>query len=318
MIFTMETFRKKLEIAEGRSEFVIVSVCDIREFSQFSVLHESPDIAMFIKRFYLKLINEYFTEAIFAKPTGDGLLLIFRYTEKDLLEVSDYVINTSFKVVEEFPIMFKDDPMINFKTPDKVGFGISRGTACCLFSARTTLDYSGQILNLAARLNDFARPKGVIIDGNFLIDVVPKPFQKRFKSDEVYIRGIAEDTPRTIYYSSPEINIPFFAKQSLSERKWESKTVELTVSQLSKMDFNYRIDIEKEPVSSENIKVEFLWPNKKIKHFQMSLDYSNFEFYKDALGNHIRIMLDEAKNIVKSENLTVRNKVLFRIQYVAK
>jgi hypothetical protein len=42
---------KKLEHAEGRSEFVISVICDIRGFSNFSTCHESPDTAMFIKRF---------------------------------------------------------------------------------------------------------------------------------------------------------------------------------------------------------------------------------------------------------------------------
>lgn len=314
----MKTLRKRLEIAEGRSEFVIVSVCDIQGFSHFSVLHESPDIAMFIKRFYLRLINDYFNEAIFAKPTGDGLLLIFGYTEKNLYEVSDYVISTSFRVVEDFPVMFKDDPMINFKTPDKVGFGISRGTACCLFSARTTIDYSGQILNLAARLNDLARPKGVVIDGSYLIDVVPKSLREKFKSDEVYIRGIAEDTPRTIFYSSPEVKIPFFAKQPLSEIKWESQTVSLTVAKLTKIDFSYRIDLEKEPVSSEKIKVEIVWPHKELKGFEIWQEYSSFDYYKDTDGNHVVLPLGEAKKIIEKENLTPRNKVSFRIQYISK
>jgi hypothetical protein len=95
--------RKKLEHAEGRSEFIISIICDIRGFSSFSTHHESPDTAMFIKRFYLKLLNEYFKEAAFAKPTGDGLLLVFRYSEQDLHQVSEKVITTCFKVIDEFP-----------------------------------------------------------------------------------------------------------------------------------------------------------------------------------------------------------------------
>src|SRR5208337_4480234 len=91
--------KKKLETAEGRSEFVIAMVCDIRGFSDFSIHHESPDTAMFIKRFYIKLLEDYFSQAAFAKPTGDGLLLIFKYSEDVLHEVSRYVIETAFRVL---------------------------------------------------------------------------------------------------------------------------------------------------------------------------------------------------------------------------
>lgn len=73
-----QKFANALIDAQGRSEFVIVVVADIRGFSRFSTVNESPNIAMFIKRFYLQLINEYFKTANFVKPTGDGLLMTFQ------------------------------------------------------------------------------------------------------------------------------------------------------------------------------------------------------------------------------------------------
>ena len=63
-------FRKKLEYAEGRSEFVISAICDNRGFSAFGTHHESPDTALFIKRFYVKLLDDYLRQAVFAKPLG--------------------------------------------------------------------------------------------------------------------------------------------------------------------------------------------------------------------------------------------------------
>ena len=156
-------FVDALANAQGRSEFVIVVVLDIRGFSRFSTRHESPDIAMFIKRFYLRLIKDYFPNAAFVKPTGDGLLMTFIYNENTLNEVAKQVIETCLKVLDDFPTLCKDDPMINFRVPDALGIGIARGTACCLFSGEETLDYSGHLLNLASRLNDLARPSGIVI-----------------------------------------------------------------------------------------------------------------------------------------------------------
>ena len=73
-------FRKLLEDATGESEFVIAVNLDIREFTQFSQKVESPDVTMFIKRVYMKLIDEYFVDACFFKPAGDGLLILIPYT----------------------------------------------------------------------------------------------------------------------------------------------------------------------------------------------------------------------------------------------
>ena len=77
-------FRELLEKATGFSEFVVAINVDIRGFSPFSKTVESPEVAMFIKRVYMKLIDEYFSNASFFKPTGDGLLVILPYTEENL------------------------------------------------------------------------------------------------------------------------------------------------------------------------------------------------------------------------------------------
>src|SRR5947207_7860116 len=185
------TFAEALVDAQGRSEFVIVVVADIRGFSKFSTTNESPNIAMFIKRFYLQLINKYFKEANFVKPTGDGLLMTFPYSERNLLAVSENVISSCLACLNDFPSICENDAMINFSVPQAIGFGIARGTACCLYSGDQTLDYSGHLLNLASRLNDLARPSGIIIDGKYLKPVIPAEQRDKFKEQQVYIRSIA-------------------------------------------------------------------------------------------------------------------------------
>src|SRR5947207_4242084 len=101
------TFAEALVDAQGRSEFVIVVVADIRGFSRFSTVNESPNIAMFIKRFYLQLINHHFKIANFVKPTGDGLLMTFQYTEANLLDVAAKVINACITCLLDFPTICK-------------------------------------------------------------------------------------------------------------------------------------------------------------------------------------------------------------------
>src|SRR5437763_10988092 len=115
-----KSFAEALVDAQGRSEFVIVVVADIRGFSAFSTTNESPNIAMFIKRFYLQLINKYFKEANFVKPTGDGLLMTFRYNEHNLLEVAEKVIGSCLGCLHDFSTICNNDPMINFPVPKTI------------------------------------------------------------------------------------------------------------------------------------------------------------------------------------------------------
>jgi len=56
--------------------------------------------------------------------------------------------------------------MLNFETPRRSVL-YRAGPATKLVSQDRTLDYSGRPLNLAARLMDFARPSGVVLDGQF-------------------------------------------------------------------------------------------------------------------------------------------------------
>ncbi|BDV44565.1 hypothetical protein GURASL_34880 [Geotalea uraniireducens] len=312
-----EALRKKLLSAEGRSEFVIAVVCDIRGFSVFSTHHESPDTAMFIKRFYLQLLEKYFSKAVFVKLTGDGMLMTFRYSEKTLFQVSQYVFSSCFSAISDFPNMFEDDPMINFTTPQNIGFGISRGPACCLYSGKDTLDYSGHVLNLSARLNDIARPRGIVIDGHYLIQSIPDEFKDRFKEEHVYLKSIAEENSRLVFVSD-EVQVPAYARFPLSTDKWEEQKYEMTVSQLNKLSGNFVLPLNKEPKTPEKIKVDFVWPNPKVKGFTLSREYQNIEYYCDASGPKIKYAIQQAKNIVTEQNLSAKTKVHFYIQLVAK
>jgi len=190
----------KFKNANGRSEFVIAVVCDIRGFASFSKNHEAPDIAMFSKRFFVKLLEEYFVDTDFAKPTGDGMLLLFKYSEDNLLEVSDSVLRICRDVVRDFPIMMANDAMINYRVPDAIGFGIARGTAFCMYSDDEVVDYSGQTLNLASRLNEFARPQGIVIDGTYMMSVIPEEMRGLFSTEMLFVRDISHELPRKVFY----------------------------------------------------------------------------------------------------------------------
>jgi len=79
--------------ATGRSEHTIVVNMDIRGFTPFCQSVDSLEVATYIKKVYLKILNEYFNYATYYKLTGDGLILIISYDEKILVEIFNKVVD---------------------------------------------------------------------------------------------------------------------------------------------------------------------------------------------------------------------------------
>ncbi len=312
----------KFKNANGRSEFVIAVVCDIRGFSSFCKKHEAPDIAMFSKRFFVKLLEEYFVDTDFAKPTGDGLLLLFRYSENNLHQVAESVLKSCLAVVRDFPTMMNNDAMINYAVPDAVGFGIARGTAFCLYSDGGVVDYSGQTLNLASRLNEFARPHGVVIDGSFMDSVIPEELRGTFYTDTVYVRGIAEEFPREVFCSR-DVGIPPEAKTSWQKSTFRSVDHAVSVAFVRKMPEYVTIKLPEEPSVSVPCSARVQWvhstaswlhPNAPEYTQWRELIYTNVEHTAD--GYFVRLRTEEIIQVVEEEKLSVRAQLAVRIQYV--
>jgi class 3 adenylate cyclase len=190
--------RNALQSARGRAEQVIVTFVDVRSFSAFSSIRDSVDIGLYVRRLFLSLIDVFFPHASYYKSTGDGMMIIYPYDETDLARVSEHVIEASMKLQEQFAELAASDNMITFETPKECGIGINRGTVCCIESNGETLEYSGHVCNLAARLMDLARPAGIVMHAS-LGNMIPKQFVDLFEVSSVYVRGIAEHEPIRVY-----------------------------------------------------------------------------------------------------------------------
>lgn len=311
------SFKKSLPNAEGRSEFVIAVNADIRGFSAFSTINESPNIAMFIKRFYLHMIDSYFSSARFMKPTGDGLLMTFPYSERDLMEVSATVISSCFRCLQEFPDFCKHDPMINFGVPDHIGFGIARGTACCLFAGNRILDYSGHLLNLCSRLMELARPGGIVIDGNYGAEVIPEALRESFKPQDVFLRSIAEEKAITVLALTGHVRIPDSYSRPIAVDVWSSHDREIAVRQLMKVTAaECCFELKKKATSSEKIRLVMVFHPKTGAGGLVEVD---FPFaYRDQPHPQVTVDTKLIQEYIK-ENLLAQNaKIKFRIDYVPK
>lgn len=309
----------KFEQADGRSEFVIAVVADIRNFSAFSKAHEAPDTAMFIKKFYAILLKNYFTDAVYAKPTGDGLLMIFKYSEKSLKQVSEHVIANCLKAVADFPSMLSNDQMLNYEIPNRVGFGVARGTATCLYAGKEIIDYSGQVLNLASRLNDMARPKGVVIDGAFMAGTIPEKLLPQFKKTEnIFIRGIHEAIPTSIF-SSADVAISDSATHPIVLENWEKIEKTMSYSAFKKLTsdtLSYKLP--KESLSPNKIKATLTWPLKGLKNHISTIDLATHEYMNDANGPNVRLSVSEMVKILTPKKLSGTASIKFIIQFVPK
>lgn len=312
--------REALPEATGRSEFVIVVVADIRGFSVFSRQHESPDIAMYVKRVYLTLIDRYFPNAAFYKPTGDGLLVIIPFGESNLAEVANQTVQACLSCVREFGSFCSNDPMINFPTPQRIGFGLCRGTACCLASGARVLDYSGHLLNLATRLMGLARPSGVVLDGAFRIALLDPEIQRLFAEADVYLRGLAEESPLHIYYLRDVVEVPEGALRPLTIEKWETWSNTLALSKWRKYAPTLRIDLPGPLKRPDAVIIKLFHPpyrgQKQVKGPLLSRTYGGWEYKMAGADAYLRVDLESLLDLLKKEGVPSKAQLTLQAEYV--
>lgn len=254
-------FRKELDSATGASEFVIAQNVDIRGFSDWSLEVDSAQTALYIKKVYAKLIDRYFSKASFVKPTGDGLLVVEAFQEADLAETASRTVEHAMEIVETFGSLCSDENMINFPVPSDLGIGIARGTASRLASTERTLDYSGRVLNLASRLMDLARPRGVVIDDGYGLNLLPEPVAQKFHQDSAYLKGISPTTPMIVHCWPDEVEIPPWHKRPLGEERWEHKERKHTLKEIQQMSFrSYRLELTPAPLHGSTVEGEVAYP----------------------------------------------------------
>ncbi|MFC2000306.1 adenylate/guanylate cyclase domain-containing protein [Chloroflexota bacterium] len=315
-----DDLRKLLPKATGTSEFIIAVSMDIRGFSSFSKAIESTSVAVFLRKVYLTLIEAYFANASFIKPTGDGLLVTIPYSESNLSEVVTNTVANSLKVVENFGSFCENDPMVNFEVPRNIGIGLARGTVCCISSENKTLDYSGRVLNLASRLQDVARPKGVVMDGSFGIELLPHDVACLFAEDSVYLSGIAEREPMVVYYSTDYTCIPPLKKRPIQEALWTTLKDKKTLKQIRGASSRFSYVLPSKPVDPTGIKVRIFHPTAKegrrLARVGADFDLPNLEYFLEGTEPRVRIPFDRLAEQLEKRGVKDNWYVDVEISYV--
>jgi class 3 adenylate cyclase len=232
-----QTLLRQLETATGHTQHVVALIFDIRGFTNFCKGEDSFNIANFVRRVYIRVIGDFFPEATFYKPTGDGLLVIFSCLPGKESEITNNVVNRSVTLINEFPTLCKNDKLVYFKTPSNIGVGISRGSACCISSGDEVVDYSGKPLNLASRLSDMARPLGVVFDESVSSCMPAENLSKDFRCEKVFVKGLSEEEPISVY-ATKCTTIPSSYERKPNKFRWVSEESTITLETLSKITAN--------------------------------------------------------------------------------
>jgi class 3 adenylate cyclase len=110
------------------------------------------------------------------KTLGDGMMLVWELRGES--EAQDKVAASILQTIASIQRFFRGlvaeqaggatQPYATAVRTLRLGFGLARGHAWRLdFSPQRSVDYAGTIVNLAARLQDLARPEGVVAEVGF-------------------------------------------------------------------------------------------------------------------------------------------------------
>ena len=302
-------FKRLLGKAIGVQEYVIVINLDIRGFSSFCKEVNDFDVATYIKTVYSKILDEYFQNASYYKPAGDGLIIIIPFTRSNLKEIANSTVESCLNLLENFSTLCNDEPMVCFDTPNKIGMGIARGSACCIFNKEEdkVLDYSGRVLNLASRLMDMARPSGIVIDAGFRITLLDEDYQKLFANEKVYARGITTSRPITVHYTKKGTSIPDEYKNPPSEPKWETSVKKITYGKLKTMVGVFGFALEHKPLDDDKILIRVKFANPLVEGYWIWRNYFSGDGHVGVyhMGDHVDASLSIARILTfcESKNL---------------
>ncbi len=219
----MKTPSLDLKLHSADSRNVIACFVDIRGFTQFvqdTHTHATPPPKRFLSEFFSSF-QSAFTKArenlgddeyainirkhanpITFKPLGDGAMLVWECPSSDETGLALFVLDFVTYLQEAFYDIIEPHNLGDESAKDlDLGIGLSSGLAWKFtYAEPNVVDYGGNPINLAARLQDEARPGGVVAK----LDLARDSFLERCcvgegKIGNVKATGIIGDT--TVWYA---------------------------------------------------------------------------------------------------------------------
>lgn len=176
-------------------------------------------------------------------------------------------------------------------------------------------------MNLTSRLTGLARPSGIVIDGQFGINLLTDEQRDFFEEANVYLDGIAEDEPVQIYFTKEFTTIPKRNRQPIAAKRWRNVHDIKPYRDICKFDM-FRYSLDSEPVSSEDIIVTAR--HRRVTGGRVDKRYSavidSVDFIYEVVGGRIFVSVNFAKLSKRLEKDKVKKNmnVVIDIDYVEK
>jgi len=95
-----------------------------------------------------------------------------------------------------------------------------------------------------------------VIDGEFGLGLLSDEQQDLFEEDQVCVRGVSEEMPRTVYVQKGVVEIPEAARRPLRIEEWETVEANKRVRDWKVMSRRFRIELPKRLKRPDGIHVE--------------------------------------------------------------
>ena len=169
-------------------------------------------------------------------------------------------------------------------------------------------------MNLSARLNDLARPSGVVLDGNFALELFAPEQVDQFSPHHVYLRGVAEDSTVEILAQKTSVIIPASAAIPLEEENWQEEKKSFTCEEVRNLTYNWA-QILKFPAIVGKLKVEVMFPKPTVKGVSTTAELREIT-YTAKPKPKVVVKIDPLKRAIPLDLLKDDDKVLLIFSYV--
>lgn len=149
-----------------------------------------------------------------------------------------------------------------------------------------------------------------------MIRTIPEDLRTRFKSEKVFVRGIADSERMEVLFTHEKTIIPAYAFQPMAAEELLTDTKGLTFAELQNSAPNtLLLRMRKKAVSQDKISVRFVCPDRVLKDHTLRWDYP-FQYRVDGSGPYIRLELKQAVKLATDAGTQPTDKVQFSADYV--
>jgi class 3 adenylate cyclase len=186
-------------IGISNSENIVAMFFDLRGSTQWA--NEVAKIDLNYVRTFIDELREWTwsktSEAPASRPNvvkflGDGFMYVWKVPNNSIADSSNAIVRLAYDLNTEYPLWIKEKKLkrkLNLKTPVGIGFSVDVGPARRITFENGSDDYLGKPLNIAAKMQDLARPCGGVVIQATMYDLLDDDLRSRFPKEGVMKLG---------------------------------------------------------------------------------------------------------------------------------